>query len=261
MNSLNPLQSTGAAIILGSLVIAFAILFSSGVISFNKTPSGQTAITFNQPGKQVVGNAAPPGVPSQPTQAGEVAGQAVSVEPLRDSDHIRGDRGARVLLIEYSDLECPFCKKFHPTAQQVVKDYNGQVAWVYRHFPLDQLHSKADKEAEAVECANELGGEDSFWALTDKIYEVTPANNGLDLEQLPVLAEDVGLDKDAFKKCLDSGKFAPLVEADYQSGIKAGINGTPGNILLDTKSGKTVSIPGAVPLESLKSSIDTLLKS
>ena len=261
MNSLNPLQSTGTAILLGSFVVAFAILFSSGVISFNKTPSGQTTITFNQPGKQLAGNAAPPSVPSQPSQAGEVAGAAANVDPLKDTDHIRGDRNSRVLLIEYSDLECPFCKQFHPTAEQVVKDYNGQVAWVYRHFPLDQLHSKADKEAEAVECANELGGSDAFWALTDKIYEVTPANNGLDPEQLPVLAEGVGLNKDAFKTCLDSGKFAALVEEDYQSGIKAGINGTPGNILLDTKSGKTVSIPGAVPIESLKSSIDTLLKS
>lgn len=260
MNSLNPLQSTGAAIILGSLVISFAILFSSGVITLNKTPSGNTTVTFNQPRKQITGSAPVPGQPNQPTQGGEVASAKVEVEPLRDNDHVRGDRGARILLIEYSDLECPFCKKFHPTAQQVVKDYNGQVAWVYRHFPLDQLHSKADKEAEAVECANELGRENAFWALTDKIYEVTPANNGLDLDDLPKLASEVGLDLNKFKECLDSGKYADYVEADYQSGIKAGINGTPGNILLDTKTGKTVSIPGAVPIESLKSSIDSLLK-
>ena len=143
----------------------------------------------------------------------------------------------------------------------MVDEYDGQVAWVYRHFPLDTLHPKADKEAEAVECANELGGEDSFWALTDKIYEVTPANNGLNLDDLPKLAGQVGLNETSFKSCLDSGKFADYVEADYQSGVKAGINGTPGNILLDTKTGKTVSIPGAVPFDSLKSSIDSLLKS
>src|SRR3989344_2143292 len=259
MNSINPLQSTGAAILLGSFVIAFAILFSSGVISFNKTPSGQTTISFNQPGKQIVGNAPAPNQPSQPTQAGSVAGEAASVDPLRDNDHVRRDRGARVLLIEYSDLECPFCKRFHPTAKQAVDEYGGEVAWVYRHFPLDQLHPKADKEAEAVECANELGGENAFWALTDKIYEVTPANNGLNLDDLPKLAAEVGLNEVSFKTCLDSGKYADYVESDYQSGVKAGINGTPGNILLDTKTGKTVTIAGAVPIESLKSSIDSLL--
>lgn len=260
-SSLNPLNATPVAILLGSVVISLAILISNGVITFNKNSSGKTIISFNQPGKQVVGSAPVPGSPNQPTQAGEVADKAVSVAPLRDNDHIKGDRNARVLLFEYSDLECPFCKRFHPTAQQAVDEYKGQVTWVYRHFPLDQIHSKADKEAEAVECANELGGSDGFWKLTDKIYEVTPSNNGLDLETLPDLASQVGLDKNSFKTCLDSGKYTEYVEADYQSGIKAGIQGTPGNILLDTKTGKTLSIPGAVPYDSLKSSIDSLLKS
>lgn len=186
-------------------------------------------------------------------------GSADQIEKLKNEDHVRGDRNARILLFEYSDLECPFCKRFHPTAKQIVDEYKGQVAWVYRHFPLDQIHSKADKEAEAVECANELGGNEAFWALTDKIFEVTPSNNGLNLDDLPKLAVEVGLNQNAFQSCLDSGKFAEHVESDYQGGIKAGVTGTPGNILLDTKTGKTKLIPGALPFEQFKVEIDSML--
>lgn len=193
------------------------------------------------------------------SRAGRTFGSADQVDKLRKDDHVRGDRNARILLIEYSDLECPYCKRFHPTAQQLVDEYKGKVAWVYRHYPLDQIHSKADKEAEAVECANELGGNDAFWALTDKIFEVTPSNNGLNLDDLPKLAGQVGLNESAFKTCLDSGKYAEHVEADFQSGIKAGVKGTPGNILLDTQTGKTKLIPGALPFENFKTEIDAML--
>jgi len=187
----------------------------------------------------------------QPTPTTEI-----KVDPINDNDHIRGDRSARIALIEYSDLECPFCKQFHKTAQRVVDEYDGQVMWVYRHFPLDSLHSKADKEAEAAECAG-----DKFWEMTDKIYEVTPSNNGLNLDDLPKLAKAVGIDQNKFQECLDGGKFASHVEDDYQSGIRAGVTGTPGNILLDTKTGKTRIIPGAVPFEQIKPAIDAMLAS
>ncbi len=185
----------------------------------------------------------------------------IKVDPVGDGDHVRGDRTARIALIEYSDLECPFCKQFHKTAQKTVDEYDGQVMWVYRHFPLDNLHPKADKEAEAAECAGEIGAADKFWEMTNKIFEVTPSNNGLNLDDLPKLAKEVGVDQGKFQECLESGKFASHVEDDYQSGIRAGVNGTPGNILLDTKTGKTRVIPGAVPFEQVKAAIDTMLAS
>ena len=240
---LNPLRSTPVAILLGAVVVAVSILLHGGIIKLGKptTTAGTAATQPTRPS------------PEQPTQ--------VEVERLRANDHIRGSKDARILLIEYSDLECPFCKRFHPTAQQAVDQYKGQVAWVYRHFPLDQIHSKADKEAEATECATELGGNDGFWKMADKIFEVTPSNNGLNLDDLPKLASQVGLDQNKFKTCLDSGKYAAYVEEDYQSGIRAGVTGTPGNILLDTKTGQTLPVPGAVPYETLKSSIDSLLGS
>jgi protein-disulfide isomerase len=100
--------------------------------------------------------------------------------PVTDKDHIKGDISAPVKIVEYSDLECPFCKRFHATMQEVVKSYDGKVAWVFRQFPLAQLHPKAVKEAEAAECVASLGGNAAFWKFIDKVEEVTPGNNKLD---------------------------------------------------------------------------------
>ncbi len=191
--------------------------------------------------------------------AGKVqAPSPVTVDPVTDKDFIRGDKKSRIVLIEYSDFECPFCKSFHPTAKQVVDTYKGQVAWVYRNFPLEQIHPKARKLAETGECVAEMGGTEAFWKYADKIYNL-PSVSSFDMATLPDFAADLGIDKTKFKDCIDSGRLAKLVEADYQSGIKAGVNGTPGNILLDTKTGKTQMIPGAVPFEQLKQAIDGML--
>lgn len=263
MGDYNPLRSTPIAILLGSVIISLSIMVTNGVLRFDKSPTGQTKVSFIQPTKtQVLGTGTAVGnPPSDVVPQASVEPAKVEVEPMTEKDHIRGNKNARIVLYEYSDLECPFCKRFHPTAKEALAAYPNDLVWVYRHFPLDQLHSKADKEAEAVECANEQQGSEGFWKLTDKIYEVTPTNNGLNLDDLPTLASEVGLDGAKLKTCVDSGKYAQLVEADYQSGIKAGVNGTPGNILLDTKTGKTTVLPGAVPIETLKSSIDSLLAS
>lgn len=194
-------------------------------------------------------------LPNQPRVAETTTGK---IKPVTDADHIRGNKNAKVTLVEYSDLECPFCKSFHPTMQQLLREYAGRVVWVYRHFPLDQIHPKADKEAEAAECAGELGGNEAFWAMVDKIFEVTPSNNGLNLDELPKLASQIGLDSNKFKSCLDSGKYAAHVEEDYQDGIRGGISGTPGTIVIDAK-GETRLIPGALPYEQVKQIIEEAL--
>jgi len=198
-------------------------------------------------------NAPTPNLLTQPEEAGKV-------NPISDKDHIRGNSKARIALIEYSDLECPFCKRFHPTAQQVVDTYKNDVVWVYRHFPLDQLHSKADKEAEATECAYKLAGNDGFWKLTDKIFEVTPSNNGLDPTILPDLASQVGLNVSDFQKCLDSGEMSKVVEGGIQSGAKAQVQGTPASFIMNIKTGKFKEVQGgAVPYTTLKQAIETTL--
>ncbi|MDP1721771.1 MAG: DsbA family protein [Candidatus Gottesmanbacteria bacterium] len=212
-------------------------------------------------------SAVSPIVAGQPTTAG-AGGQAV-LPPTQDAkdvpkvtkdDHVRGDRNARIALVEYSDIECPFCKRFHPTAQQVVDAYKGKVMWVYRHYPL-AFHANAQKEAEASECANELGGNDAFWKYLDAVYDRTTSNGtGFALDKLVPIAVEIGLNEAKFKGCLDSGRYASHVKDDMNGGSKAGVTGTPGNILLDTKTGKTNLIPGAVPFETMKAAIDEMLK-
>ena len=197
----------------------------------------------------------------QPQNAQQPTGNIEEMMPITSEDHIRGDVNAPVKIVEYSDTECPFCKRFHTTLLKVIDEYgaSGKVAWVYRHFPLDQLHSKARKEAEATECAAELGGNDTFWAYLDRMMEVTPANNGLDPAELPKIAQFVGLDTAKFNDCLSSGKFAQKIEEHVQNAFATGGNGTPWSIVV-AKSGKKYPLSGAQPYDSVKQLIEIALK-
>ncbi len=204
---------------------------------------------------------------NQPAAVG-AADQSTSLENLRSidaTDHILGNPNAPIKIIEYSDLECPFCKTFHTTMHQLVTTYPNQVAWIYRHFPLDQLHAKARKEAEASECAYELGGppgseasNEKFWAYVDKIFAITPSNDRLDPAQLPVIADEIGLNKQIFETCLASGRQAARVDTDYQNAVAAGGRGTPFPIVI-TPDGKKIALQGAIPFEGMRQLIDALL--
>lgn len=188
-------------------------------------------------------------------------GNLEALASITSDDHIRGDKNAPVKIVEYSDTECPFCKRFHSTLLQLNSEYgtSGKVAWVYRHFPLDQLHPRARKEAEATECAAETGGNEKFWAYLDRLMEVTPANNGLDPLELPKIATFVGIDANKFNDCLSSGKYAQKIEEHVQNAIATGGNGTPWNIIV-SKNGKKYPLSGAQPYEAVKQLIDLALK-
>lgn len=110
------------------------------------------------------------------------AGDGVKIDmtPVSQNDFIKGDLNAEIVAVEYSDSECPFSKRFHVTMQQVMKNYNGKVAWVFRFFPLDSLHQKARSESEAIECAGMLKGNEMFWKYLDRVFELTSSNDGLD---------------------------------------------------------------------------------
>ncbi len=170
-------------------------------------------------------------------------------------DHIDGSLDADVILIEYSDFECPFCASFHPTAKQAVADYGGKLAVVYRHFPLDSIHPKARPAAVASECIFELSGKDAFWKFADTVF-----GDKTKLTDLSATAVGLGVNKAAFDSCVTSKKHDAKVEAQYQGGITAGVNGTPGNFVVN-KKGEVWLLPGAVPLEMLKSTIDEALAS
>ena len=190
------------------------------------------------------------------------AGDTEALNKMRsisESDHIRGSLDAKVFIVEYSDTECPFCKQFHTTMKQVMDEYGNEVAWVYRNFPLDQLHPKARHEAVALECANELGGNDKFWAFTDRIYEITPSNNGLDPAKLSEIAQYVGLDLAAFNTCLASDRYDIKIESDIQNAVETGARGTPWSIIVSANGDKT-SLPGAYPYTAVKELIDDALQ-
>ncbi len=181
------------------------------------------------------------------------------VMPADMDDHIVGSLDAKVIVVEYSDLECPFCKVFHQTMQQTVSMYDGDVAWVFRHYPIPQLHPKAFHEAEATECAWEQGGNEAFWKYTNRVFEVTPSNNGLEVSELSNIAKYIGLDVKAFETCLDSGKFVDKIQADITEGSQAGVSGTPSSFIF--VNGKMVdTIPGAEQFPSVKQKIDKALK-
>ncbi len=193
-------------------------------------------------------------------QVPETVSNLDAMLPITQEDHVRGDRNAPVKIVEYSDTECPFCKKFHSTMQDVMKEYgdSGKVAWVYRHFPIDQLHSKARTEAEATECAGEQGGDEKFWAYLDRLTEITPANNNLDLAELPKIAEYIGLDVKAFNTCLKSGKYADKIELHVQNAQETGARGTPWSIVV-APNGTKYPLNGALPYATIKQLIDLSL--
>lgn len=183
---------------------------------------------------------------------------AGTVAQVTDRDHSRGPADAPITLIEYSDFECPFCKKFHATMKEVFDAYPGKIKWVYRHYPLS-FHANAGKEAEATECAYELGGHDKFWQYSDKIYERTASNGtGFALADLPKLAVELGLNKSAFETCLNSGKYTSYVAKALQEGQAAGVQGTPGTIIISSK-GEPRLVKGALPLNMMKDLVDKAL--
>jgi len=171
-------------------------------------------------------------------------------------DHIFGDPDAPFTLVEYSDFECPFCKRFHPTVARLMENNPGKIRWVYRHFPLSFHNPGAQQQAEASECVAELGGNGAFWKYSDAIYERTSAGgNGFPLNALRPLAEEVGVDGDAFARCLRSGRMAQRVLEDHKNGMAMGVSGTPSGALLHRDGGREF-IGGALSLEQLQALLD-----
>ncbi len=209
---------------------------------------------------------------------------SINPRPASTEEHFLGTAQAKITFIEYSDTECPFCKVFHNTMQSLVAS-NKNVAWVYRHYPIPQLHPKAFHEAEATECAWEQGGNDAFWKYIDEVFARTESNNKLEVSELPKIAQDIGLDLTAFNTCLASGKFKDKIEGDMKDGSNAGASGTPYSIILttkeitskkqeellkvspkpeyltfDPKNKNIMGLNGAMPIELLNQMIEILIK-
>ncbi|NCN99486.1 disulfide bond formation protein DsbA [Candidatus Pacearchaeota archaeon CG_4_10_14_0_2_um_filter_35_33] len=209
-------------------------------------------------GNGTTGQAAqqPTQLPSQPSQ----------VEASADDDAFLGDENAPVEIIEFSDYQCPFCRKFWTETLPLIKsEYidTGKVKFVYRDFPLTSIHPAAQPAAEAAECVREKGGDEAYFKMHDKIFQEGNILDGGDPIKGPVQgtaqfgttelkkwAKDIGYD---ISSCLDSGKFKSEVQKDLADATSAGGQGTPYFII----NGKPLS--GAQPFSAFKQIIDAEL--
>lgn len=187
-------------------------------------------------------------------------GSSALVRPVSAADHILGNPAAKVMVVEYADFDCDYCKGFSDTMHQVIADAgaHGDVAWVYRQFPLIELHPNAMKHAEASECAAQVGGNDAFWKFTDTLFASQPVNPA----QYGAFAKKIGIPTNAFATCF-SGASATLdtrIMADRQNALDVGAQGTPYTLILVTGKPPIV-ISGAYPYDAVRQMVDEALQS
>ena len=141
--------------------------------------------------------------------------------PVSLNDHIQGDENALVTLVEYGDYECPYCGRAYPVVKAVQKHFGPQLMFVFRNFPLTQIHPLAEPAAEAAEFAGSRG---RFWEMHDGIYE---NQERLSLPLLFELAELLGLPREGLRDAIADHEFLPRIRKDLQGGVRSGVNGTP----------------------------------
>jgi protein-disulfide isomerase len=213
------------AILLGSLIISGAILTLGG---------GQGLAQRND---------------SNPSLGAVVNGDKVEFT-IGENDHIRGNVKAKITLIEFSDFECPFCGRFHPTVKQAMEEYGEDIRWIYKHFPLTGIHPQAQPSAEASECVWEQAGDEGFWEFADAMFE---NQDRLGSAFYAEVAQQIGVNIEQYQTCVLERKYQDKVQNDLNQGVQGGVTGTPGSFVNGT------AVKGAVPYEQLKAIIDAAL--
>jgi len=175
---------------------------------------------------------------------------SVNAEDFVDDDPVLGNEDAKLTIVEFSDFQCPFCKRARDDAvKQIEEQYikTGKVKFVYRDFPLTSIHPMAQKSAEAAECADDQG---KFWEYHDLIFE---KQAGLSITSLKQWAGELGLNENDFNKCLDSGKYTNEVNKDASDAQRAGGQGTPYFIVGNQP------VSGAQPFAAFQAAIESQL--
>jgi protein-disulfide isomerase len=194
--------TTPQAIIVGAIIIAFGMM-GYGYITTKNTTGGAVVNYFT--GK-----------------------------PVDSSDYVEGDKDADVFVIEYSDPECPFCVQLFPTMKQLRTKYADRVGFVYRHFPLTEIHPHAFDESKAIACAGVLGGEKKFYEYMDALYGYKISNRTTQLPKTGKedIARGIGLSVTDFTQCLQNQKVADVIGASINDGAGAGVQGTPATFVV-----------------------------
>ncbi len=164
------------------------------------------------------------------------------------NDPFEGNEDAKVVIVEFSDFQCPACGAAFPIAKEVRESYGDQIKFVYKDFPLTNIHPYAWKAAEAGQCSLEQG---MFWEYHDKMFE---NQNDLRVSKLKQYAADVGLNTAQFNSCLDSAKMYSSVSADQKEGLQLGVQATPTFFVNGRK------YEGVQPFEKLQQLIDAELR-
>ncbi|MBI4036170.1 DsbA family protein [Candidatus Daviesbacteria bacterium] len=250
MDKSSSFLTTPVAILLGSFVISVSILMHGGIIKLGSKTAGTQA---NVP----AASALPQQEAPQPTSA------KISV----DDDPVIGDKDAPVTLVEFSDYECPFCKRHFDQVYPVLKkDYidTGKVKMVFRDYPLPFHEPMATFEANAANCAREQGGDSAYFSFHDAIFTKTKSNgNGLTKDEVYQLAAEEGINQTTLKTCADSSKYAEEIKKDTSDGSTAGVSGTPSFFIGKSDPSGTFTgqiIVGAQPYSAFQAIIDPLLK-
>jgi protein-disulfide isomerase len=229
MSEFKKLELTpSVSIIIAGIIVAGAIVFTN----YNH-PQAQTAVAAQA--------------------AGVVAAASAQVPPPSASDHLIGSPTAPIVLIEYSDFQCPYCSMIYPTLKKIVSESNGQVAWAYREFPLYQIHPQAMPAANAAECIAAQLGNTGFWQYADTIFgdqsKLTPAYSAQ-------LAKQFGADPAKYAACIAASTYQSKIDADTAEAEAAGGQGTPFTVIVNTKTGKQTPVSGALPYAQLVAAIN-----
>lgn len=185
-------------------------------------------------------------------------GNPALVRPVGASDHILGNPAATVTIIEYADFDCEYCKEFDETLHQIIAGdgVSGEVAWVFREFPLIEIHPNAMRHAEAAECVGKTLGNDAFWAFKTTLFK----NQPLDPADYGSYAEKSGISSTAFADCFANASTTvdARINADRQNAFAIGALGTPYSLIL--VAGKPpVVINGGYPYDGVKELVDEAL--
>ena len=234
MDPQTPQQTSMAlplAIVVGFAMIAIAIFFTSG----NQTPTAQAPTSTDN------------------------AVAASAVRSVSDSDYILGNPNAPIVMIEYSDYDCPFCKQFHATMHQILDEYGvtGRLAWVYRQFPLVDLHPNAPQISEAALCVGDIGGNNAFWTFSDAVFDSRDETEFTNITKLPQFAEAAGVDRATFTECMNSDRMLDTLKADLSDGLAAGAQGTPYTVI--KVGNQEAVINGAQSYNTVKGIVENLI--
>ncbi len=179
------------------------------------------------------------------------------IAAIKKDAYVDGSDSADILWIEYSDLECPYCKALHDSKaiSNLQTKYGDKLAFMFKHYPLP-FHPNALPAAQSAECVAKEGGAEKYYAFVDAVFAKGTATQAI----IDSAVTEIGLDSADIKACADGGEFKTIIDASMSEGSsKFGVNGTPGNVLINTKTGKYEVVSGAQPEANFDAAIVRLL--